>query len=143
MNIGQASAQSGLNSKTIRYYEAIGLVIPRRQPDNGYRDYQETDVRQLCFLRNARQVGFNLAECRELLALYRDPKRRSSRVKEMVMGHVHQLEAQMERLTAMRQTLMAMAQHCPANENAECAIIDGLAGAPEPAMTFTLVDRND
>lgn len=141
MNIGQAAARSGLNSKTIRYYESIELVTPRRQPDNGYRDYSEENVRQLGFLRNARRVGFNLAECRELLALYCDPERRSAQVKELVMGHVQQLEAQMASLTAMRQTLMTMAEHCPGDNDSECAIIDGLAEASEAAMPFMLIEQ--
>ncbi|MEO1249691.1 MAG: MerR family DNA-binding transcriptional regulator, partial [Pseudomonadota bacterium] len=50
MNIGQAAAESGLPAKTIRYYEEIGLVTPTRR-ENGYRDYDVSDVRKLQFVR--------------------------------------------------------------------------------------------
>ncbi|TIX54260.1 MAG: MerR family DNA-binding transcriptional regulator, partial [Mesorhizobium sp.] len=49
MNIGIASEKSGLPSKTIRYYEDIGLLRPART-DNGYRDYSVADIHRLRFL---------------------------------------------------------------------------------------------
>ncbi|MDQ2077325.1 Cu(I)-responsive transcriptional regulator [Marinimicrobium sp. ABcell2] len=140
MNIGQASALSGLPSKTIRYYESVDLIVPKRQQDNDYRDYSDVDVGQLRFLRRARQVGFSLAQCRELLDLYRDPSRQSAQVKALVMSHVEQLEEQLQNLTSMRDTLLDMAQRCPGDQQSECAIIDDLAQAAAPGMSFTLVD---
>ena len=81
MNIGQAAARSDLSAKTIRYYEDIGLVVPRRQSGNDYRDYTDTDIEQLSFLQRARAVGFGLDECRELLELFRNPQRQAADVK--------------------------------------------------------------
>ena len=46
MNIGEASKQSGLPPKTIRYYEDRGLIAPPARAENGYRDYNDTDVPQ-------------------------------------------------------------------------------------------------
>ena len=39
MNIGQASKQSGISTKMIRYYEQIGLLEPAKRSDSGYRIY--------------------------------------------------------------------------------------------------------
>ena len=44
MNIGEAAKQSGLSSKTIRYYESIDLIVPSARRDNGYREYSESKV---------------------------------------------------------------------------------------------------
>ncbi len=57
MNIGEASERSGLPSKTIRYYEDIGLIRPERG-GNGYRDYAATDVHKLRFLQRSRASAF-------------------------------------------------------------------------------------
>lgn len=141
MNIGQAAARSGLNAKTIRYYETIGLVVPHRKPDNSYRDYSDSDLSQLGFVRGARQVGFSLAECRELLELYRDPGRQSAQVKQLVMSHVAQLEEQLASLESMREILLDMARRCPGDQGAECAIIDTLSESRAPDMTFRLLDN--
>lgn len=134
MHIGQAATRSGLNPKTIRYYETVGLVAPHRAA-NGYRDYRQSDVEQLQFLQRARAVGFTLEECRELLELYRDPDRRSAEVKAVVLERVARVDEQLAQLEAMRETLMTMAQHCAGDERSECAIIDSLA---QP-MPFKLV----
>ena len=77
MNISEAARLSGLSSKTIRYYEDIGLIAPARRSDNGYRQYEQRAVEELKFLGRARHVGFDLDECRQLLALHRDSGRQS------------------------------------------------------------------
>ena len=77
MNIGLASEKSGLPSKTIRYYEDIGLLRPART-DNGYRDYSAADIHRLRFLQRSRSLGFSVDECRQLLSLYQDKDRESA-----------------------------------------------------------------
>ena len=79
MNIGAAADQANLPSKTIRYYEEIGLVTPSRA-ENGYRDYSENDVHRLRFLQRSRSLGFTIDECRLLLSLYDDKNRASADV---------------------------------------------------------------
>src|SRR5690606_40711039 len=91
MNIGEAANRSGLSAKTIRYYEDIGLVVPRRQAANQYRDYSTEDIEQLVFLQHARTVGFGLDECRHLLDLYRNPARQSAHVKRLVLEKIAHL----------------------------------------------------
>ena len=67
MKIGDASTLSDVPTKTIRYYEDIGLIGPAKRIGNGYRDYDETDVEALCLIRQMRHVGFSVDECRQLL----------------------------------------------------------------------------
>ena len=64
MNIGDVARRSGLPAKTIRYYEDIGLVTPRRDP-NGYRAFGEADIHRLAFLARARSLGRNRRSGRE------------------------------------------------------------------------------
>lgn len=144
MNIGQAAKRSGLSAKTIRYYEDIALVVPQRQAGNGYRDYNEENLKQLCFLQHARAVGFGLEECRALLVLYRDPGRQSTRVKQLVVDKIARLDEQLASLTAMREALSEMARACAGDEAPHCAIIDNLARpAAAPTMSFTLVETRE
>lgn len=142
MNIGQASTRSGLSSKTIRYYEAIELVTPSRQPQNHYRDYSEADLAQLSFLNSARQLGFSLDECRSLLDLYRNPERACADVKDLALAQVQKLDEQRERLNKMRATLMAMATACPGDEDSDGNIHQDLSKQPLPKMSFTLMDAD-
>lgn len=67
MRIGEAAQRSGVTTKTIRYYESIGLVAePPREP-SGYRSYGEADVSRLRFIASAKQLGLTLDEIRDLL----------------------------------------------------------------------------
>lgn len=149
MNISQAAQACGLPNKTIRYYEEIGLVVPRRQEGNDYRIYSLVDVAQLRFLQRARAVGFSLEECRELLALYGNPQRRCGQVKALVNEKIIQVDQQLIALHAMRDTLIDMVQECAGDDTSDCAIINQLAVAESPifrrpsAMAFTLVDDPD
>lgn len=130
MNIGDAAAYSGLSSKTIRYYESVGLVEPSTRRDNGYREYSEEKLRELVFLRHTRQFGFDLKECKTLLDLYRDPQRRSQDVHEVVADKLHDIEQRINELQTMKTLLEAMSGLCPNDHGAECAIIDALASRP-------------
>ncbi|HEV3363596.1 MAG TPA: MerR family transcriptional regulator, partial [Acidimicrobiia bacterium] len=69
MRIGELAARAGLSTKTIRYYESVGLVPrPVRLP-SGYRDYEESTLGALAFVRAAQAVGLSLGEIRSILAL--------------------------------------------------------------------------
>ena len=141
MNIGQAAEATGLTSKAIRHYETLGLVVPRRQEGNDYRDYNLQDLEELRFLQRARAVGFSLEEARQLLQLFRNPHRRSAEAKSLVTGKLAQLDQQWLILNQVRQTLMDMAQACSGNESNDCAIIsqlsDSLADNP---MRFRVIE---
>jgi DNA-binding transcriptional MerR regulator len=67
--IGELAGELGLNPKTIRYYEEIGLLpAPRRSPA-GYRLYDTADRDRLRFVAKAKAIGLTLAEIGEILAL--------------------------------------------------------------------------
>lgn len=127
MNIGEAAQKTGLNSKTIRYYEQIDLLSPARRASNGYRDYSEQDLEILRFLQRARNAGFNIDECRHLIALHHDPSRHSHEVKDLVLEKAQRVEKQMEELKIMHSYLINLASLCQANEEPHCAILDELS----------------
>lgn len=108
MNIGKAARLSSLSSKTIRYYEDIGLVVPRRQEANAYRDYSETDVRHLVFLQRARTFGLGLDECRLLLNVYRSPDLQDETAIPLVREKLAQLDDHLRVLSGLRETLAQM-----------------------------------
>ncbi|MDX1735152.1 MAG: Cu(I)-responsive transcriptional regulator [Halioglobus sp.] len=131
MNISEAARQSGLSAKTIRYYEQIDLIAPAARGDNGYRQYDHKAVEELHFLARARDVGFDLQECRQLLGLLRDSRRHSRHARELVLEKSRQLQQRIEQLVAMQTVLEEMASRCRGDEGPECAILEDLAGAGE------------
>ena len=128
MNISDVAKKTGLTSKEIRFYEEKGLVTAPLRSDNGYRSYTQKHLDEMTLLRQARQVGFNLEECRELVNLFNDPARHSADVKARTLQKVADIEKVISELQGMRQQLMALADSCPGDDSADCPIINNLAG---------------
>ncbi len=72
LTIGELARQAGTTTKTIRYYERIGLLLPSEHGDNRYRYYDEAQVLQLRFIRRAQALGLTLAEIGQLMELARE-----------------------------------------------------------------------
>jgi DNA-binding transcriptional MerR regulator len=72
LTIGNVAKRVGLNPKTIRYYEEIGLLpgferSRSRPTGNGYRLFTEQDIHRLEFVKRARELDLSLAQVKELL----------------------------------------------------------------------------
>ena len=128
MNIGEAAARSGLPAKTIRYYEEIGLLRPRRGA-NGYRAFAEDDAERLAFLARARSLGFSIEECRTLLALQQDEGRASGDVRRVAVAHLAEVDRKLDELRALRSALAGLVERCRGDGRPDCAILDDLTGA--------------
>ncbi len=127
MNISDVAARAGLPAKTIRYYEEIGLIKPLRGA-NGYRAFRDSDVHKLAFLGRARALGFPIENCRALLALWEDKSRASADVRAIARDHLHQIEAKIADLSAMRDTLSDLVRTCAGNDRPDCPILKVLGG---------------
>lgn len=128
MNIGEASARSGVPAKTIRYYEQIGLLAMRPRGRNLYRNFSESDVAMLRFIGRARRLGFSVEDLRNLVALYRDRSRSSRDVKVLALQHLARIEQKIAQLQSLRHALADLIEGCQGNERPDCPIIDELSG---------------
>ena len=126
MQIRDVARASGLSTKTIRYYEDIGLVHPARGA-NGYRRFAESDLQALSFVARARAIGFSTADCATLLELKRDPGRASADVQALAKRALQRIETRLAELAAMRDQLTDLAARCHGDHGPECAILDGLS----------------
>ncbi len=129
MNISEVAKASGLSPRMIRHYEQIGLLPEVARNTSGYRDYTDTELHSLRFIQHARSLGFSMEQIAQLLALWQDRQRSSGEVKQLVQGHLHELEHKIEDLQAMHATLAQLADCCHGDNRPECPILDTLANA--------------
>ena len=89
LRIGEVAKQSDVGIETIRYYEREGLLAePDRRP-SGYRQYDEAVVARLQFIRRAKELGFTLAEIKELLGLWFDVHTKCVHVRQRAADKDH------------------------------------------------------
>ena len=67
MNISEIEKITGISKQAIRFYEKEGLISPKRNQDNQYREYDENDVKTLKMIYVFRKVGLSLDEISKVL----------------------------------------------------------------------------
>ena len=127
MLIGEASKQTGLSTKTIRFYSDLDLIAPRRDPFTGYRSFTEKDLAKLRFLKKARQLEFSIKDCAELLSLFDQPDRSSLYVKIIASKKLKELDAKANELNSLRNQLKVLVERCPGDHQPDCPILEALA----------------
>ncbi len=129
MNIGILAEKSGVPAKSIRYYEGVGLIPPAERTDAGYRCYGTKDVHILNFIKRARNLGFTVDECRDILALYQDRSRSSADVKRLAAARIAEIDGKIFELRRMRGALKELSEKCRGDHRPDCPIIADLAQA--------------
>lgn len=124
MNISQAAKSAGLPTKTVRYYADIDLVTPYGRSSAGYRTYGDAQIRKLVFVRRAREFGFSVGECRELLDLYQQQDRSSADVKRLAITRLKDIKRKQAELQALHDDLSHLVKSCRGDNRPDCPIID-------------------
>lgn len=128
MNIGQASRLTGLSARTIRLYEAEGIIAPMSRGSTGYRSFGPEDLRTLNFVHNARRLNFDLREIKSLVTLWRSGTEGANEVEAVIALRVDRLLHQESELRATRECLQNMQQHSASAPRPGCGILALLAG---------------
>ena len=130
MRIGEAAEKSGVNAKTIRYYESIALITTAARRNNGYRDYDINDVQELRFIHSSRGLGFSVEDIRALLSLWRDQSRASGDVRDLAKRHCADIDGRIAELQAIRNTLSTLIESCRGDHRPDCPILKSLGQGP-------------
>ncbi len=65
--IGKLSEETGVSTKTIRYYEEFGILDKPKRTRSDYRFYSQKDVDKLLFIKKAKELGLKLSEIKEII----------------------------------------------------------------------------
>lgn len=113
--------------ETIRFYEREGLLDePDRKP-SGYRQYDESVVHRLDFIRRAKELGFTLKEIKELLTLKVDPSTTCADVKGRAKTKIKDIEGKIRSLQRMKRALVKVTNSCSGNgPTSHCPILEAI-----------------
>ena len=128
------AAQGGVNLQTIRYYEREGLLPEPPRLASGYRAFPQGTIRRVRFIKRAQELGFSLAEIRELLTLRVDRQRDRAAVRAIARAKLAQIEEKIRSLEAMKRALQHLTERCSGHGPAsECPILEALDSEEELA----------
>jgi len=109
MTVTDLSRRSGVTAHAVRYYSRLGLLVPGRNPDNGYRQFDRQDLVRLRFIRQAQSLGFTLEEIADILKDSGHGNSPCPRVREILQGRIEQNRKRLAELqdlqTRMEQAL--------------------------------------
>ncbi len=101
MKIQEFAQRTGLSTKTIRYYESIGILPSPSRTPNGYRDYREEDLERARFVAGIRSLDLSLDEIAEILAM-RDRREAPCRILlHRIEQKANQIEERIHQLKQM------------------------------------------
>ncbi|MDT4976708.1 MAG: hypothetical protein QOG98_2466, partial [Pseudonocardiales bacterium] len=89
--VGELADELGVTTRTLRFYEAEGLVRPRRDGTN--RVYSQRDRARLRLILRGRRFGMSVAECREIVDMYDGAASSERRQLELLLGRLDDIAA--------------------------------------------------
>ncbi|MBP9680525.1 MAG: heavy metal-responsive transcriptional regulator [Bacteriovorax sp.] len=117
MTIGKLAKALGLNSETIRYYQREGMIRQPAKGNNGYRYYSNEHLSRIIFIKKAQELGFSLAEIKELLELNTKPKLTCASVKQKTIAKIKEIDSKMADLQRMKSSLEKLSNACDASQD--------------------------
>lgn len=102
LSIRQLAQVAGVSTRTLRYWETRGLLVPTGRTHTNYRRYTETSLEEVLFIRKAQSLGFTLAEIRHIFDLARSHKTPCDAVIRWMGEKARALEGQIRLLQDMK-----------------------------------------
>lgn len=121
MKIGEIADLTRVSTKTIRYYEEIGLLPEPERESNGYRSYGAETVQRLQFVHHAQTAGLTLGEIRQVLEIRSQGRAPCVHVRELLNRHLDQVNVQIAELKITRRELKELAIRAGSTDPADCS----------------------
>ncbi len=124
--IGGVARAAGVNVETVRFYQRMGLVPLPKRVYGSFREYPPAIATRVRFIKRAQQLGFTLAEVKNLLAL--EDGRNCSQARGLATMKLASVENRIADLNRMRRTLKNLIAQCGVSGGrVRCPIIETLA----------------
>ncbi|HID83208.1 MAG TPA: MerR family transcriptional regulator [Chromatiales bacterium] len=126
--IGELAGQTGCKVETVHYYEKTGLMPEPPRTEGGHRIYTLSHLKRLNFIRRSRELGFSIAQIKDLLKFIDEPDHYCGEVKAMAMVQAREVQKKIDDLKRLQTGLNKMVSQCKGKNMSidDCPIIDAL-----------------
>ncbi|MDO8272016.1 MAG: MerR family transcriptional regulator [Gammaproteobacteria bacterium] len=126
MKINKLAQQSGVSAKTIRYYEDIGLLPAAVRADNGYREYGQSSLDLLRFIRRCRDLKISIDSIRKLVKVQAFGGAPCTEVDQIVRDQLESVRGTIRELQLLEEDLARLALSCDEHNVSQCRILKSL-----------------
>lgn len=113
VSIGEVAKILDLTTRTLRYWEAVGIIEASPRSEGGNRFYTPYMVRRIRFILKLKELGLTIKEMQDLYTAYGDAKQTGSmipRLIEMLDVHINLVDEKMARLASLRKDVVEYRQ---------------------------------
>lgn len=145
IQIGKFAERTGLSIDTIRFYQRIGLVKQCARSEGGFRLFTDTELKDLVFIKKAQELGFSLAEIKQLSILNQEQDHACSQVRDLLECKLKDVREKAAQLLRLEEELNKALRKCnrdlrsrPRSTHGECYPVlkaleeEGLRPRPRP-----------
>lgn len=136
VQIGKVALETGLSVDAIRFYEKEGLLRAPERSEGGFRLYTARDIAQLQLIRKAQELGFSLAEIRELLLIQDERTEACTHVRDLIQNRLETIRGKIEDLKRLERHMKEALHKCDA------AVSDGAAHTSCPVLEEIATVKN-
>lgn len=120
MKIGELAEETGVPTKTIRFWESEGLLPEPDRTPSGYRNYTPDAASRLGFIRHAQTAGFTLRQIGQILDISDGGAPPCEHVAGAVSARLAEIDARIVELQATRTRLQHLARRSKTQDPAAC-----------------------
>jgi DNA-binding transcriptional MerR regulator len=140
MKIGELASAMGVTTKTIRYYEQIGVIADPPRTQSGYRNYDPAAAERLGFVKAAQRAGLTLSEIRSVLAIHDEGEAPCSHVSGLIDTKLDEMDKRLQALERTRRELRTLQKRAGRLSPEDCSP-DSICHIIEPQQPIVLSDH--
>ncbi|MCG8314374.1 MAG: MerR family DNA-binding protein [Pseudomonadales bacterium] len=136
MKVNQLAQKLAITPDTVRFYTRVGLLVPSRDPTNGYKLYNAKDLKRLRFILSARQLGFTVDDIFQILSVTDKGNSACPLVRRLIDQRLHETEQRFKDTVLLRDRMLSAIGTWEEKPDAEptgemiCHLIEDFSGQP-------------
>lgn len=137
--IGELARTAGISTKTLRYYETLGLLGAAERTESGYRTYSEEDVERVQFIQGAKALGLSLSEIGDVVGTMDSGGQPCAQVSELIARKIVEMDQKITDFSRFRDELRAYKAKMDASApgaTVACRHIEGVQSGEWDANTL-------
>ncbi|MEO6206206.1 MAG: heavy metal-responsive transcriptional regulator [Mycobacteriales bacterium] len=121
MRIGELAQKAAVSTKALRFYEQAGVLPEPARSPSGYRDYDDTALARLRFIKGAQVAGLTLAEIVQIVAIREAQGPPCAHVIALLDRHAIELDLRIAELISARDDVTRLRKRAAELDPADCA----------------------